>query len=238
MTTHDPYILIVEDEPHIAHLLEVNLQLEAYLSMTTETAKEAWSQVIKKKPALVLLDVMLPDSSGIELCQRLKKNHPEIPILMMSALGQSSDRIKGLRSGADDYITKPFNLEELLLKVNKIIKLYQSQSTTIESASSVSLGSIQYNKRNYTLELNGELLYLTAKEAELLDYLLTHKNTAVRREDLIVHLWGLDHNSNPRTIDNYVSNLRKFIQKDPNKVIDLKSIRGIGYMITSTNITS
>ena len=78
MTTHDPYILIVEDEPHIAHLLEVNLQLEAYLSMPTETAKEAWSQVIKKQPALVLLDVMLPDSSGIELCQRLKKNHPDL----------------------------------------------------------------------------------------------------------------------------------------------------------------
>ena len=234
MPQHEPYILIVEDEPHIAHLLEVNLQLEAYQTITSETGNNAWNQVVKHKPSLILLDVMLPDVSGIELCQRLKKNNPQIPILMMSALGQSSDRIKGLKSGADDYIPEPINLEELLLKIDKLIKLYQSQSTTSEISDNFSLGSIQYNKRNYTLELNDEILYLTVKEAELLDYLLTHKNTAVRREDLIVHLWGLDHNSNPRTIDNYVSNLRKFIQKDPNKNIDLKTIRGIGYMITTT----
>ena len=229
----DPYILIVEDEPHIAHLLEVNLQLESYETYTAETASAGWSQVMRQKPTLVLLDVMLPDTSGIELCQRLKDKHPDIPILMMSALGQSSDRIKGLKSGADDYIPKPFNLEELLLKVNKLIKLYQTRSSTVEVAQSISMGSIQYNKHNYTLELDGEILYLSVKEAELLDYLLTHKNTAVRREDLIVHLWGVDHNSNPRTIDNYVSNLRKFIQKDPQKEIDLKTIRGVGYMITT-----
>ncbi len=234
MSIHDPYILIVEDEPHIAHLLEVNLQLEEYQTITTETGKKAWSQVINQKPALILLDVMLPDISGIELCKRLKENQPQIPILMMSALGQSSDRIKGLKSGADDYIPKPFNLEELLLKVHKLIKLYQSQTSTTDTVNAVSLGSIQYNKRNYTLELKGEVLQLTVKEAELLEYLLAHKNTAVRREDLVVHLWGLDHNSNPRTIDNYVSNLRKFIQKDPEKEIDLKTIRGIGYMIKRT----
>jgi len=234
VSIHDPYILIVEDEPHIAHLLEVNLQLEEYQTITTETGKKAWSQVINQKPALILLDVMLPDISGIELCKRLKENQPQIPILMMSALGQSSDRIKGLKSGADDYIPKPFNLEELLLKVHKLIKLYQSQTSTTDTVNAVSLGSIQYNKRNYTLELKGEVLQLTVKEAELLEYLLAHKNTAVRREDLVVHLWGLDHNSNPRTIDNYVSNLRKFIQKDPEKEIDLKTIRGIGYMIKRT----
>jgi len=230
----DPYILIVEDEPHIAHLLEVNLQLEAYQTITAETGSKAWSEVIKQRPALILLDVMLPDLNGIVLCKRFKERHPEMPILMMSALGQSSDRVKGLKSGADDYIPKPFNLEELLLKVNKLIKLYQSHTPTTETYKPLSLGSIRYHKRNYTLELHGEILQLTVKEAELLEYLVNHKNTAVRREDLIVHLWGLDHKSNPRTIDNYVSKLRKFIQKDPQKDINLKTIRGMGYMITSS----
>lgn len=234
MSALDPYILIVEDEPHIAHLLEVNLHLEAYRTITTELGSHAWSEVMKQRPALILLDVMLPDQSGIELCKQFKERHPQIPILMMSALGQSSDRIKGLKSGADDYIPKPFNLEELLLKVNKLIKLYQAQTPPTVTYDPLSLGSIQYHKRNYTLELNGEILQMTVKEAELLEYLLNHKNTAVRREDLVVHLWGLDHKSNPRTIDNYVSNLRKFIQKDPNKDITLKTIRGIGYMITTT----
>jgi len=229
---NDDYILIVEDEPHIAHLLEVNLQIDDYQTITADTGEEAWNQIVSARPQLVLLDVMLPDLDGNSLCKRIKAKYQNVPVLMLSALGQSSDRIRGLKAGADDYMPKPFNLEELLLKVHKLLKLYQSD-LKVERVSIDNIGAISYNRNIYTLNYENDVLYLSLKEAQLLEYLIDHKNTAVPREDLIIHLWGSTKNSNPRTIDNYISNIRKFLDKDKESSVELKTIRGVGYMLVT-----
>ena len=232
MINNDDYILIVEDEPHIAHLLEVNLQIDDYQTITADTGEEAWNQIVSARPQLVLLDVMLPDLDGNSLCKRIKAKYQNVPVLMLSALGQSSDRIRGLKAGADDYMPKPFNLEELLLKVHKLLKLYQSD-LKVERVSIDNIGAISYNRNIYTLNYENDVLYLSLKEAQLLEYLIDHKNTAVPREDLIIHLWGSTKNSNPRTIDNYISNIRKFLDKDKESSVELKTIRGVGYMLVT-----
>lgn len=232
MNSSDDYILIVEDEPHIAHLLEVNLQIDDYQTITADTGEDAWNQIVSTRPQLVLLDVMLPDLDGNLLCKRIKAKYQDVPVLMLSALGQSSDRIKGLKAGADDYMPKPFNLEELLLKIQKLLKLYQSD-IKIENVSNDNIGAISYNRNSYTLNYENDVLYLSLKEAQLLEYLIDHNNTAVPREDLIIHLWGSSKNSNPRTIDNYISNIRKFLDKDTESSAELKTIRGVGYMLIS-----
>ncbi len=232
MINNDDYILIVEDEPHIAHLLGVNLQIDDYQTITADTGEEAWNQIVSARPQLVLLDVMLPDLDGNSLCKRIKAKYQNVPVLMLSALGQSSDRIRGLKAGADDYMPKPFNLEELLLKVHKLLKLYQSD-LKIENVNNDNIGAISYNRNSYTLNYENDVLYLSLKEAQLLEYLIDHKNTAVPRQDLIIHLWGSTKNSNPRTIDNYVSNIRKFLDKDTESSVELKTIRGVGYMLVT-----
>ncbi len=230
MSNQESYILIVEDEPHIAHLLEVNLQIDNYRTITADTGEEAWMHIVKALPQLILLDVMLPDTDGNTLCKKIKNQYPNIPILMLSALGQSSDRIRGLKSGADDYMPKPFNLEELLLKVQKLLKLYHSEIK--ENRNTVDkFGAISYNRNSHTLHCQNESLYLSVKEARLLEYLIDNKNQAIPRTDLITFLWGNKQNSNPRTIDNYISNIRKFIDKDSEQRIELKTVRGIGYML-------
>ncbi len=231
-----PYILIIEDELHIAQLLELNLTLDGYETQILNGGMMAMSTISNKRPNLILLDVMLPDINGVELCATIKKRYPSIPILILSALGQSSDRIKGLKSGADDYIPKPFNLEELLLKIDKILTLYRNDYGQKTDIKVYKIGDVKYHPDRYCLESGDRILNLNSKEAKLLSYLLQHRGMAIERTELIHKIWGKAHEGNPRTIDNYISNIRKFIERDPQKPVYLKTIRGVGYMISPTKL--
>lgn len=230
-------ILIVEDEPHIADLLELNLKIEGFNIIITDLGLESLDILKSRRVDLMVLDVMLPDSNGIDICRKVKTIRNDLPILMLSALGQSNDRIKGLKSGADDYLPKPFNLEELLLKIHKLLKLYDRQKDELNK------GIIQLGKANIDLEAmnitsaddSQQQYQLSIKETELLKYMLENKNKALSRQNILEHIWGFEHYPNTRTIDNYILNFRKSIELDPNNPQIIKTIRGIGYILIDRN---
>lgn len=225
-----PTILVVEDEIHIADLLIINLELEDYLVEHTASAKASIEMAQHNHYDLVIMDVLLPDGNGIDACKSIKEIKPQLPVLMLSALGQSTDRIRGLKAGADDYLPKPFNLEELLLRVDILIKRYaddlDQQEYTIGYAT-VDLGNLSITKQ-------GSTIALTVNEAKLLKYLLQNPNKAISRQQIIEHVWEPDQVPNTRTIDNFISNIRKGIEEQPNNPQYIKTIRGMGYMYVTS----
>ncbi len=225
-------ILIIEDELHIADLIKLNLKIEGYNSLITGSGKEGLEIIKTRSIDLVILDVLLPDSNGIDLCRKIKTSFHSLPVLMISALGQSHDRIKGLKSGADDYLGKPFNLEELLLKVQNLLKLYH-RTTNEADLNSLIIGNAEINLTSMTIvSLDKETVYdMTLKEVELLKYMLENKNIVLSRQTILEHVWGYDQYPNTRTIDNFILNFRKRIELDPNNPKIIKTVRGVGYMI-------
>jgi two-component system alkaline phosphatase synthesis response regulator PhoP len=224
-------ILVVEDEIHIAELLEMNMQLEGYRTFVTDSAVECISIIQKRKIDLVILDVMLPDGNGIDVCRKIKNLRSEIPVLILSALGQSSDRIKGLKSGADDYLAKPFNLEELLIRISKLINRYSDATNYSDRRDVISIGEAQVNLNKSCITRDGKEYHLTLKEAELLKYMIEKKNTLLSRQLILEEVWGYEQYPNTRTIDNFISNLRKYLEPDLNQAIYIRTVRGKGYML-------
>ena len=222
-------ILIVDDEIHISDLLQTNLELEGYLTTCALNGKEAITAASQEVFDLVLLDVMLPDMTGMEVCQEIKSQFKNLPILMLSALGQSSDKIKGLKSGADDYLSKPFNLTELLIRMEKLLERFAKSSNSISGW--ITIGEAQIDLDNATLKRNGETYILTPKESQLLQYLLRRPNEVVHRREILDEVWQYDAVPTPRTIDNFISKFRKLIEVDPNQPEIIKTIRGRGYLL-------
>lgn len=224
-------ILVVEDEIHIADLLEMNMQLEGYHTIVTDSAKECISLIQKRKFDLIILDVMLPDGNGVDVCRKIKNISPHIPILILSALGQSSDRINGLKSGADDYLAKPFNLEELLIRISKLINRYGDMINPSERRDSISIGDAIIDLHKLCILRDKKEYQLTQKEAELLKYMIEKKNTLLSRNLILEEVWGYEQYPNTRTIDNFISNLRKYLEPDPDQAKFIRTVRGKGYML-------
>ncbi len=230
MSENRGIILVVEDEDHIADLLHLNLEMEDYEVVLSPTGLPSIDIVKSRKIDLVLMDVMLPDANGVDLCRQIKNIKSDLPVLMLSALGQSSDRIKGLKSGADDYLSKPFNLEELLLRIEKLILRYgESSPTTFSSEMTIGSASVDFSKM--TLSTENNIHRLTQKEAALLKYMIEKKNTVISRQSILEEVWGYEQYPNTRTIDNFISNFRKLIEVDHNNPQCIKTIRGVGYML-------
>jgi len=223
--------LIVEDEQHIADLLETNLSLDGYDTVICHSGQEALKLVSQQHIDIILLDVMLPDSSGIDVCRSIKHTRSDIPILMLSALGQSSDRIKGLRSGADDYLPKPFDIEELGLRMTNLLDRYGIQS---DEQKHVKIGAAKIDFDQYTM-MRGDLLHhLSSKEALLLKFITEHQGEVISRQQILDEVWGFDHYPNTRTIDNFIANFRKYIEEVPSKPKIITTVRGIGYRINQS----
>lgn len=223
-------VLVVEDEQHIADLLETNLSLDGFQVIMTRYGKEAIDIVQNRQVDIVLLDVMLPDGSGIDVCRTLKHKRQEIPILMLSALGQSSDRIKGLKSGADDYLPKPFDLEELSLRMSNLLER-SIKSVATKSAYTIGRATIDLDKQ--TITSSGIDNKMTIKETLLLKYMIEKRGQNLSRQNILEEVWGFEQFPNSRTIDNFISNFRKHIEEDPNHPQFIVTIRGIGYRLES-----
>jgi len=221
--------LIVEDELHIANLLETNLQLEGYQTKVCRTALDAIETVKTRSIDIILLDVMLPDGSGIDICRRVKMLRSDVPILMLSALGQSSDRIKGLKAGADDYLPKPFELEELLLRVNNLADRYGNVNA--QGNHIVTLGNASINFEDLTITRDNDVHRLTNKSALLLKYIVEHRGEVISRQSIMDDVWGFDHYPNTRTMDNFITTFRKYIEEIPSNPQIITTVRGIGYRI-------
>ena len=224
-------ILIVEDEETLANTIALNLQLENYKVLIARSGNDALT-VFKNNLnsiSLVLLDVMLPEINGFELCKHFKVLDPTIPVIFLTAKNQIADKIEGLKLGADDYITKPFDLEELLLRVNNLIK-----RTKKEASSTFNFNNCQINFETYEIkDITGTTTTLSKREIGLLKLLTENANKVISRDEIIEKLWDVDENASSRTIDNYILNFRKYFEANPKEPSHFHSIRGVGYKFTA-----
>jgi two-component system, OmpR family, alkaline phosphatase synthesis response regulator PhoP len=227
-------IFIVEDETALVGTLELNLKLEGYQTVIAKTGKSA-IEIFQKNLAqitLVLLDIMLPDTNGFELCRIFKQKKPLLPIIFLTAKNQSIDKIEGLKLGADDYITKPFELEELLLRVSNLLKRVQSlqplPTLTVFSFASNTINFETFEIKNF----NGNIQTLSKREIGLLKLLAENENKVISRDMILEKLWDVNDNASSRTIDNYILNFRKIFEKNPREPLHFHSIRGVGYKFT------
>lgn len=227
-------ILLVEDEENLQEALKLNLELEGYEVTTCADGLEALKILSQEHFDLMVLDVMLPELDGISVCESVRLQQNPIPILILSAKNSSADRVLGLKMGADDYLNKPFNLEELLLRVEKLIKKNDQLSlkTNVPELYSFGKNKIDFNGLLATNSL-GQEIQLTKKEAMLLKLLIDHKNEVVTREKILQAVWGYNVFPTTRTIDNFILNFRKYFEKNQKNPKYFLSIRGMGYKFST-----
>ncbi|WP_235295652.1 response regulator transcription factor [Portibacter marinus] len=223
-------ILLVEDELSIQKVMQMNLELEGYEVVVADKGKQALELAKSQYFDLIILDVMLPEINGFEICEQVRLNNKEIGIIIVSAKDTAEDRVQGLKMGADDYLVKPFNLEELLLRVEKLIN--RKDKTERATSEIYTFGDNSINFSSYEASGNGKEFFLTKKEAQLLQLLIERKNEAVSREQILKTVWGYDVYPATRTIDNFLLSFRKYFEKDPKNPEYFISVRGIGYKFT------
>lgn len=223
-------ILVVEDEEHLQGALKLNLELEGYEVSCVSDGRAALDRVEEEYFDLILLDIMLPELDGFEVCESIRLRSIDTPILMLSARSGSEDRVTGLKRGADDYLTKPFNLEELLLRVEKLIEKNKKLQEKSSIAEQVEFGGNTIDFRaQLAVNVRGEEISLSKKEAMLLKLLIDYKNEVVSREKILQSVWGYQVYPTTRTIDNFILNFRKYFEPDPREPKHFHSVRGVGY---------
>ncbi|MDP4263453.1 MAG: response regulator transcription factor [Bacteroidota bacterium] len=223
-------ILLVEDEENLHEALKLNLELEGYAVTSVYDGAAALTAVNSEYFDLIILDVMLPEMDGITVAETVRISNNEVPILILSARNSSADRVLGLKKGADDYLTKPFNLEELLLRVHKLIdknKKLQDRST-LGNTYSFGDNLIDFKAQEATTKSGGKI-QLSKKETMLLRLLIENKNEVVPREKILQAVWGYNVYPTTRTIDNFILNFRKYFEEDSRNPKYFHSVRGVGY---------
>ncbi|HMU45627.1 MAG TPA: response regulator transcription factor [Chitinophagaceae bacterium] len=223
-------ILLVEDEENLHEALKLNLELEGYDVTSAFDGAVALKTLQNEYFDLIILDVMLPEVDGISITETIRISNNEVPVLILSAKNSSADRVLGLKKGADDYLTKPFNLEELLLRVNKLINKSKKlkDKSTVEDTYSFGGNNIDF-KAQEAVKANGEKIQLSKKETMLLRLLIENKNEVVPREKILQSVWGYNVYPTTRTIDNFILNFRKYFEEDSRNPKFFHSVRGVGY---------
>ncbi|HRG80931.1 MAG TPA: response regulator transcription factor [Chitinophagaceae bacterium] len=223
-------ILLVEDEENLHEALKLNLELEGFSVTSAYDGVAALNAVQGEYFDLIILDVMLPEMDGINVTETIRISNNEVPILILSAKNSSADRVLGLKKGADDYLTKPFNLEELLLRVNKLIEKNKKLQDKSSIGDNYQFGghSVDFRAQEATLA-NGEKVALSKKETMLLKLLIENKNEVVAREKILQSVWGYNVYPTTRTIDNFILNFRKYFEEDSRNPRYFHSVRGVGY---------
>lgn len=225
-------ILLVEDEEHLLEALKLNLELEGYHVTTATDGKKALKAFKEERLNLVILDVMLPEIDGFKVAETIRLENSEVPILFLTAKNTSEDRVAGLKRGADDYLTKPFNLEELILRVGILVKR-SLKNDEQKQLNNYKIGDKTINFNNYELiDDAGTVTPLTKKETMLLKLLIERKGEAVSRETILETVWNYDVYPSTRTIDNFILSFRKYFENDSKHPKHFHSIRGVGYKFT------
>lgn len=218
-------ILVIEDDAALALGLKINLEAEGFEVVHALSAEEGLSLLERVGIDLVVLDVMLPGMNGFEALRTIRADDPKLPILMLTARSDLEDRIEGFKSGADDYLAKPFHLEEFLLRIRRMLDRYE----WYRSEGLLQIGAVTINFD--TLEVNsaGEILRITPHEANLIQYLAQYQDRIVTRGELLKNVWGLDPNIETRTVDTFISRIRRYLEVDPANPRHIVSVRGKGY---------
>ena len=225
-----PSILLVEDEENLHEALKLNLELEGYEVTSAYDGKAALKSVENEYFDLIILDVMLPEIDGINVTETIRLQNNEVPILILSAKNTSADRVLGLKKGADDYLTKPFNLEELLLRVQKLIEKNKKMQDKETVGDTYSFGDNTIDfKAQEAKTKKGETVQLSKKETMLLKLLIENKNEVVPREKILQAVWGYNVYPTTRTIDNFILSFRKYFEEDSRNPKHFHSVRGVGY---------
>lgn len=223
-----PKVLLVEDEESLREMLTLNLEMENIEVESATNGEEGLIKFFERSYNLAILDVMLPEIDGYQLCRLIRQKDKKTPIMFLTAKNNSLDRVEGLKLGADDYLTKPFNLEEFLLRVNILIR--RSTELFENSLSVFKFGGNSVDFQSYTAKnYLGENKVFSKKEFDLLKLLILKKNEVVSREIIIETVWEKDANPSPRTIDNFILNFRKAFEVNTKKPEFFQSIRGLGY---------
>jgi len=230
MTDKKQTILLVEDEQNLHEALKLNLELEGYEVTSAFDGAAALKAVDAEYFDLIILDVMLPEMDGINVAETIRLQNNEVPILMLSAKSSSADRVLGLKKGADDYLTKPFNLEELILRVQKLIEKNKRMQdrTSVGDAYQFGNNTIDFKAQEAIIN-NGKKIQLSKKETMLLKLLIENKNEVVPREKILQVVWGYNVYPTTRTIDNFILNFRKYFEEDSRNPKYFHSVRGVGY---------
>lgn len=223
-------ILLVEDEEHLRKILKMNLEIEGFEVISTDNGRTALEYTEKQHFDLIILDVMLPEVNGLQICEQVRLRNSKVGIIIVSAKDSSIDRITGLKLGADDYLTKPFNLEELLLRVHNLIK--RSTEEGAKDVEQYSWGVNNINFITYVAKGVSGIFQLTKKEVLLLKLLIERQNQVVSRQQILQTVWGYDVYPSTRTIDNFILSFRKYFENDPKEPIYFHSVRGVGYKFT------
>ena len=223
-------ILVVEDEENLLAAIKYNLDNEGYLSITANNGTEAIGLVSSEDPDLVILDVMLPELDGLEVCRIIRKDN-DVPIIFLTAKDQEMDRVVGLELGADDYVVKPFSMRELLARVKAMLRRQRvKDSFTKDHLEEVLVsGSLSLNTASRILTRDGEILDIKPRAFDLLLLLMQNKGRAFSREQILERLWGTDFYVDTRTVDVHIRWIREKIEDDPSDPTKLKTVRSIGY---------
>jgi DNA-binding response OmpR family regulator len=226
-------ILLVEDEESLAIGLEYNLTEEGYIIVRAADGKQALAEFARQSFDLVILDIMLPFIDGFEIARRMRQTAPRLPILMLTARKTPKDRIEGLQTGADDYITKPFHIEELLLRVRGMLrrKAWYGESPGVTQI--YAFGDNEVNFDSLVCRCGAKTVQITPHEAMVLRYLIAHRDKVVTRKELLEKVWQMSGEMETRTIDNFIMRLRKYFEPDPARPVFIVSVRGAGYLFRS-----
>ena len=226
-------VLVVDDEESIRTLVQYNLAQAGFEVITTENGNAALEIATTQQVDLLILDLMIPGVSGLEICKRLRQSQIGVPIIMLTARGEEIDRVLGLEMGADDYVTKPFSPRELVARVRAVLRRKTEEKAVSEpnspSDSLYAVGDVQLDADRYEVSVRGEPIDLTPREFDLLHYLLKNLDRVVSRDQLLDRVWGYEYAGDTRLVDVHISHLRDKIEVDPKSPKFIKTVRGVGY---------
>jgi DNA-binding response OmpR family regulator len=223
-----PAIIVVEDEPQMQFLLTENLEFEGYEVTTTDSGEGALSEIARRQYALMILDIMLPGMSGFEVCRAVRARGSQMPIIMLTARSGESERVVGLDIGADDYVTKPFGVRELLARVRAQLR---RDTARPGAGDEFVLGDVRVDVRRRLVTRRGHRVELSTREFDLLRYFLAHRGEVVSREQLLRDVWGYNQVVVTRTVDNFVAKLRTHLEPKPHEPRYLMTVHGSGYQL-------
>jgi two-component system alkaline phosphatase synthesis response regulator PhoP len=221
-----PTILVIEDDLKILRGLEMNLRFEGHTVLSAADGHEGLKKALEEQADLLLLDLMLPGLSGYDICRKVRERKPGLPIVMLTAKGQEIDKVAGLDLGADDYVTKPFGVSELMARIRALLRRCEARE---KGLTQYSFGDVTIDFKKYQAEVGGKAVELTAREFDLLRHLIEHAGEAVHRSDLLDKVWGYNVTPTTRTVDSFVLDLRKKLEADPSHPNHILSVRGVGY---------
>jgi DNA-binding response OmpR family regulator len=219
-------ILVVEDEPNMVAGLRDNFEFEGYEVITARDGVEGLQQALEQSPDLVVLDVMMPRLSGLEVCRQLRAKRPSIPIIMLTARGQEVDKVVGLELGADDYVTKPFSIRELLARVKAILR---RTAVNPKNQDQHTFGDVEVDLHRRRVLRSGKALDVSSTEFELLKYFICHSGEALTRDRLLEEVWGYENYPSTRTVDTHLVRLRQKLEPDPEQPQYFLTVHGTGY---------